>query len=205
MSIFRKSIPAALIIASVSIFIPTTAQSTEIPTRGPIPFTAYDKDSNNFISEDEFNQARSARMTAKAAEGKGMRGMANAPSFSSFDTNNDGQLTQDELAAGQKYQMQQRNKMGRGMGQGGRMGQGMNKGRNMPSFSEFDLNGDGFIPEDEFDQARSNRISTRAQQGYQMKNIGNAPSFASIDTNDDGKISASEFTAHQATHRQQRN
>ncbi|TGO03324.1 hypothetical protein PN36_08665 [Candidatus Thiomargarita nelsonii] len=88
----------------------------------------------------------------------------------------------------------------RGMGQG----RGMGRGRNMPIFSDFDLNGDGNIVENEFYQARNQRIAERAKQGYQMRNLGNAPSFADLDTNGNGKISAEEFTAHQIQHRQQR-
>ena len=77
-------------------------------------------------------------------------------------------------------------------------------GRNMPAFSEYDLDGDGKILEKEFNEARSKRISERVQQGYQMRNLDNAPSFADIDANGDGGISAEEFTAHQSQRRQQR-
>jgi Ca2+-binding EF-hand superfamily protein len=74
----------------------------------------------------------------------------------------------------------------------------------MPTFSEYDLDGDGKLLEKEFYEARSKRISERTQQGYQMRNIVNAPSFADIDTNDDGEINSEEFAAHQAQRRQQR-
>lgn len=82
-------------------------------------------------------------------------------------------------------------------------GRGM-MGRNMPKFSDCDLNGDGKILEQEFYDARAKRISQRAQQGYQMRNLANAPSFADMDTNSDGAISPEEFRVHQAQHRQQR-
>lgn len=85
---------------------------------------------------------------------------------------------------------------GMGMGQPPGMGKGM--GRNRPAFSEYDLNGDGKITEKEFNEARSKRISERAQQGYQMRNLGSAPSFADIDANGDGTISVEEFAAHQS-------
>ena len=89
---------------------------------------------------------------------------------------------------------------GMGMGQNQGMGKGMGKGmgRNRPAFSEYDLNGDGKITEKEFNEARSKRISERAQQGYQMRNLGSAPSFADIDANRDGEISVEEFAAHQS-------
>jgi len=202
MNIFKKSYSVGLIIVSVSVFSPITAQSQETPVRGPIPFADFDKDGNSFISEEEFNAAREERMATRAAEGRPMRGAASAPAFSEFDINSDGQLSRDELAAGQKAQMEKRRATGMGQGRG--MGQGMGMGRNMPAFSDYDLDGDGKVVEKEFNDARSKRRSEREQQGYQMRNIGNAPSFADIDDNGDGEISAEEFTAHQNRRRQQR-
>ena len=202
MSIMKKLNYASPLIAFAIIFLPISAHSGAIPDRGPIPFAAYDKDGDGLVSEKEFSAVRAERMSTRAAEGRPMRGAASAPSFSEFDTNKDGQLNQDELAAGQKAQMEKRRSMGMGQGRG--MGKGMGMGRNMPTFSEYDLDGDGKLLEKEFTEARSKRISERAQQGYQMRNIGNAPSFAEIDTNGDGQISAEEFTAHQSQRRQQR-
>ena len=74
---------------------------------------------------------------------------------------------------------------------------------NMPSFADFDLNGDGFVEEQEFDEARAKRISERASQGYPMRNAGNAPPFSAIDSDGDGRVSPQEFSAHQAQHRRQ--
>jgi Ca2+-binding EF-hand superfamily protein len=73
----------------------------------------------------------------------------------------------------------------------------MGPGGQRPSFADFDLDGNGSITEEEFNQARSQRIAERAQQGYRMRNLGNAPAFADIDTNGDGVLSAEEFAAHQ--------
>ncbi len=112
------------LIIFVVFFLPLNTQSEEVPARGPIPFASYDLDSNNFISEEEFDSARAKRMAQRATEGRPMRGAANAPVFSELDKNNDGQLTRDELMAGQKAQMEKRQKMG--------MGQGRGMGRNMP-------------------------------------------------------------------------
>lgn len=74
------------------------------------------------------------------------------------------------------------------------------KGMNMPTFADFDLNGDGKMTEDEFNQARSERIAKRAKEGRKMKNLANAPSFADIDTDADDSVSPEEFAAHQAEH-----
>ena len=78
------------------------------------------------------------------------------------------------------------------------------KGKNMPAFTDFDLNGDGGITEKEFLEARSQRIAKHAAEGRQMKNIANAPSFQEIDTDDDGTVSPTEFAAHQAEHKAKR-
>jgi Ca2+-binding EF-hand superfamily protein len=74
----------------------------------------------------------------------------------------------------------------------------------MPSFEDFDLDGDGGITEEEFHEARAKRIADRAKRGYPMRNIGNAPAFGEIDSDDDGAVSREEFAAHQARHRESR-
>jgi Ca2+-binding EF-hand superfamily protein len=73
----------------------------------------------------------------------------------------------------------------------------------MPAFADFDLNKDGKITEEEFNEVRAARIADRAQKGYRMRGLQNAASFADIDTNRDGALSPAEFAAHQAMHRQQ--
>ena len=93
----------------------------------------------------------------------------------------------------------------KGIGSSGRsMDQNKGKaGENiMPAFADFDLNNDGKITEKEFIQARTARISERAQEGRQMKGLTNIRSFAEIDTNNDGVITLEEFAAQQSAHRQ---
>ena len=196
MKIINKTVSLGLMIAVASVISPLSVQSEELPARGPIPFSAFDTDGSGFITQEEFDTVRAQRMAEKAADGRAMRGAADAPSFSDFDKNADGQLSPDELAAGQQAQMEKRRNMGYGMGQG--QGSGMNKGMNMPAFSDCDLNGDGKILEEEFYQARNKRMSEKAEQGYQMKNAAMAPPFSVVDANGDGEISAEEFAAHQA-------
>jgi Ca2+-binding EF-hand superfamily protein len=194
MNIYKETIYTGLILTFTITFLPVYTQAEEIPDRGPIPFAAYDKDDNGLISEDEFYLARSERMSKRVAEGRPMRGAANAPAFSDFDIDTDGQLSPDELAAGQQARMQ--TCCGMGMRGGRGMGRGM--GWNMPDFSEYDMDGDGYILEDEFYEARGKRISERLKQGYQMRNLSNAPTYADIDTDSDGEVSPEEFAVHQS-------
>ncbi len=182
------------------------AQDANPPPRGPQPFSAFDQDGNGLISQQEFETAHAQRMAAAAAAGMPMRGAANPPAFADFDLNSDGQLTPDELAQGQEARRRGPG-MGPGMGPGPGMGMGPGMGpgmgRTMPAFTDFDLDGDGTLTEQEFTQARSQRIQERARQGYPMRNLPNAPAFATIDTNADGLVDPQEFSAAQAQHRQQ--
>ncbi len=190
---------------SISIgVVAVAAQASEVPEWGPIPFAAYDSDGNGAISEQEFYTVRSQRMAARAAEGRPMVNAANAPQFSDFDTNGDGSLSPDELLAGQQRQMQQRG--GRGMGPGaGGMGPGAGgRGGNMPTFAEFDLNGDGVLLEEEFNQAHAQRISERSQQGYPMRGLSNMLKFSDLDADGNGQVTSDEFTAGVASHRANR-
>jgi len=200
----RISTQVGMVLAFAGVFVPIGAQAEAIAARGPIPFATYDADGNGLITEQEFRAVREERMAARTAEGKPMRGAVGAPNFSDFDINGDGHLIPDELAAGQKAQMEKRRGMGMGMGMGQGRGMGQGMGRNMPAFSDYDLDGDGIILAEEFNEARSKRISERAQEGYQMKNLGSAPSFADIDANGDGQIDPREFISHQDQRRQQR-
>ena len=66
----------------------------------------------------------------------------------------------------------------------------------MPSFSDFDLDGDGVISEAEFNKGHAKRMSEMAAQGHQMKHAGDAPGFSGIDNNENGEISKDEFATH---------
>lgn len=164
--------------------MPPVVRPGEIPDRGPVPFAVYDKDGNGLISEKEFDSIRADRMETRAGEGRPMRGVANAPAFSDFDSNDDGSLTADELAAGQQSQFQKRHGMGNSI--------------NSPVFADLDLNGDGKILEEEFNAVHERRMAERMQRGYQGKNAG-AYSFSDIDLNGDGEISVTEFAGHHSS------
>ncbi|MCW8925430.1 MAG: hypothetical protein OQJ84_04160 [Xanthomonadales bacterium] len=70
----------------------------------------------------------------------------------------------------------------------------------MPEFSDFDLDGDGAIVEQEFNEGHAKRFSERAAEGHELKNAGKCK-FADIDADSDGAISQEEFTAHRAEHK----
>ena len=175
------------------------AQSTEIPDRGPVPFSAFDRNGDGVITEDEFDAVKAERMEKRAAEGRPMRGAGGAPTFAELDADGDGKITPEELAAGQARQREKRGAMGMGQGQGA--GQGMGPGRDRPTFEDFDLDGDGSISEAEFVEFRNKRISERVAQGYQMRGLSEAPTFEELDLDGDGKLSREEFEAHQAERR----
>ncbi|MCO6411444.1 MAG: hypothetical protein J5I92_01745 [Thiogranum sp.] len=188
------------LLGMAAVMAPAVAWS-EAVAPGPVPFEVFDRDGNGYIDEQEFNDVRSERMDARAGEGRPMRGAAGAPPFAALDTDADGRLTPDELAAGQRARMQQQR--GPGMGPGPGMGMGMGMGRNMPSFADFDLDGNGILEEPEFNEARAQRINDRASQGYPMRNLQNAPPFSAIDSDGDGSVSPQEFSQHQEQHRRQ--
>ena len=105
--------------AAAMLSIASTAVAQTPPPNGPMPFASYDKNGDGFISEAEFDAARSQRIQQNAAQGRPMRGIATAPSFASLDTNHDGKLSPDELLAGQRPQQAQRGGRGRAGSGGG--------------------------------------------------------------------------------------
>ncbi len=96
----------------------------DLPTRGPIPFAAWDADGNGAIDEKEFTNVREQRQNENTTDGRLGKNMASAPTFAQIDGDSDGQITEEELTA-----MQQRQFHKRGMGRGHRGGDcGMKQG-----------------------------------------------------------------------------
>lgn len=73
---------------------------------------------------------------------------------------------------------------------------------NPPAFSDIDLDGDGFISEDEFNTFRGQRMAAKVAEGKKMKGAASAPVFADIDTDDDGQLNADELAAAQKAHQE---
>ena len=103
---FTKMIKLTVIVLGSLSIVSTTLTAQDMPDRGPIPFGVFDANKDGVITEAEFKNARKARVEQKAKQGLPMRNVANAPSFKSLDTNNDGKVNKLELLEGQNKQMQ---------------------------------------------------------------------------------------------------
>ena len=137
----------AILIITVIIAIamlPFVAKAESQQRHSPPAFSDIDTDGDGFVSEEEFNSFRAARMAAKAEAGKPMKGAATAPSFSDLDSDGDGMLSEAELIAGQKAHRQVMHKQ-------------HGKGMKMPTFGDLDLDGDGCINAEEFAKHQAER------------------------------------------------
>ena len=217
MKTFRLSLLALMATAACLSVNAQPRMGTAAPQNfGPASFETFDRDGNGTISEAEFDAVRGERRSAAAKAGRPMRRAATSLTFKEIDRDGDGQLTREEFDGAHAAQPRTRQgARGAGMGRGAEMGAdggmgrgagagvgmgGAGPGMNQPQFADFDLNGDGSITEPEFHAARSGRITSRLQEGRQMRNL-NAGEFADIDTNRDGRITPAEFAAHQAARR----
>lgn len=140
-SAFETILIVAVVLAIV--LLPMAAKAESHGRHGPPPFSEFDHDGDGFVSEEEFNSTRAARMAAMAEAGRPMKGAATAPAFSDLDTDGDGRLSEAELIAGQKAHRKAVREQHKGHD-----GDGM--GRKMPTFADLDLNGDGCIDAGEF-------------------------------------------------------
>jgi hypothetical protein len=62
-------------------------------------FADCDLNGDGRITEDEFLKARSQRIEKRMAAGHRMKNMANAPSFQTLDTDDNGAISREEFAA----------------------------------------------------------------------------------------------------------
>ena len=87
-------------------------------------------------------------------------------------------------------------------GGGPGMGGGRGMGGSPPSFSDFDLNGDGGIDEQEFIDVRTKRIAERVKEGRKMRGLITAPSFSDLDSDGDGSLTREVFDTGMRNHGQ---
>jgi Ca2+-binding EF-hand superfamily protein len=134
-------------------------------------FKEADKDQNGFLSPDEFPGPDHA--------------------FTRLDTNSDGQLSPEEMAAGRPGVPGRRMERGqRGPGFGGGFGPGAGMDRE-EIFRRLDQDGDGYLSADELANART---KMRERRGERTRRFDPEERFKELDTNGDGVLSAEEFT-----------
>ena len=165
------------------------------PVGSPLPFSAYDKDANGVVTEQEFNAVQAQQRAARDAAGAPLGGAANTPSFAVLDLNRDGQVTLEEFNT---VQPPAAPAAAGTLGSGARMGLSDGSG-GVPSFADLDENHDGSISAAEFNDARANRAVEKSQAGQPLGSLSKAPPFGALDTNGDGRISPQEFATAQAS------
>jgi len=167
----------------------------DVPLRGPISFEAFDLDGSGAISPEEFDQTHIRRDEAR--EQAGLPSTRRRHAFGDVDADGNGQITSGELRA-----VHGAGREGRGQGPGRGAGRGMGSGHGPSSFADFDLDGDGAVSEQEFIDARTQRIGERVREGRMMRGLITAPSFAERDTDGDGSLTPEEFAAGIQTHQE---
>ncbi len=148
-TVFEAILFIAVLLALLA--FPFVAHGDCAAVKGPPTVADMDSNGDGVVSEEEFDACRSQRQQAMAAQGKPMKGMANAPTFQQVDSNGDGKISQQELTAAQQAHRQAMKQAHSGKGQGEQHGaHGMHGDMKPPTFQDLDLNGDGCIDPDEF-------------------------------------------------------
>ena len=71
-------------------------------------FTAFDLDTNGYIAEAEFYEARNKRINQRAQQGYQMRNLASAPSYADIDLDGDAKVSPQEFVEHQARHCQKR-------------------------------------------------------------------------------------------------
>lgn len=72
------------------------------------------------------------------------------------------------------------------------------------TFTQYDINKDGAISEQEFTSIRAQRMSEKAKSGRKMQGRNNRMSFTAFDLNSDGILNQEEFLTGQKAQQEQR-
>lgn len=104
---FTKKIGFSFVVATALSLVPVSLIAEDVPSTGPMSFSAFDKDKDGFISETEHNSVREARQEQRASQNRAMRNVQNAPNFGEIDSDKDGKISKMEFLENQNKQMQE--------------------------------------------------------------------------------------------------
>ena len=116
---------------------PVPAADTDLPARGPMPFSSFDANGDGQISQEEFNRTHTERIQQRTQSTNQYRYMGNAPPFGALDRNADGALSPEEFQLHQQrqrelrqqqYQQRQQQMYQERMNMGSPGGMGMGRG-----------------------------------------------------------------------------
>ena len=89
--------------ALVIILVATPSLARNGPGGGPPTFEAFDLDGDGQLGEAEFYEARGQRIAERAAEGRQMKHLSEAPSFAEIDADGNGSIDPAEFASHQAH------------------------------------------------------------------------------------------------------
>ncbi|HYN78955.1 MAG TPA: hypothetical protein VES73_14330 [Lamprocystis sp. (in: g-proteobacteria)] len=201
MNLKTQMLALGLAITAVCAAQPVVAEPQDALAGAPLPFTAYDKDGNGSVSQQEFDNVYAQQIRDRAAAGAPMGGVANTTTFATFDRSGDGQITAAEFSTVQPtLPPTGPGTLGSGPQMGLSDGRGPGREGTLPGFTDLDENHDGSLSAAEFNDARANRAVEKSQAGLPLGSLRNAPPFEALDLSGDGRISAEEFSTVQAQH-----
>lgn len=175
--IAKLSIAAAGILSVISM----STLAEDLPTRGPIPFSAYDKNQDGLISKSEFDLVNAERASAKKTQGLPLLHADDVPDFSKFDTDKDKKLSETEfLNSCSRCHKDQPMHMQKNAT---KMGDMQDMSSNLRSFGSYDLNNDGFLTTDEMAEARAKSMQLKASLVKMLRHNANQSKLSEISAN----------------------